>query len=377
MHGLGVRPSRYAREERLDDAGAELALEVHDVERDPEPAGDAPRVLGRVQRAAALLELRDGVRDVVQAHPDADDLVALLGEQRRRDRAVDAAGHGDEDPAHRGDRLPQRLGGEHRGDARASRRGRAARSATASSISASVVVRPSDRRSAPRASSVRVAHRRQHVADGSVEPRRARRSDRRRRSPSRSSATIDRRRRRRRATTTDSDVRQPLARVAGELDALHGEARAAGSRSRSARTRSTVAVALGHGELERTPIPTAPATSSVPARRYRSCVPPCCWARMWVPRADPQRADALRALDLVRARARPGRRRAPRRRSASHGGGRDGVDVEQDAAAAPGRRAAISAIGWSVPTSLFASITATRIVRSLIAASTSSGSTRP
>ena len=31
-------------------------------------------------------------------------------------------------------------------------------------------------------------------------------------------------------------------------------------------------------------MPTAPATFSVPARRWRSCDPPCCWARMWVPR---------------------------------------------------------------------------------------------
>jgi hypothetical protein len=39
--------------------------------------------------------------------------------------------------------------------------------------------------------------------------------------------------------------------------------------------------------------------------------------------------------------------------------------------------APISAIGWIVPTSLLAYMTETRVVRSLIAASTSAGSTRP
>ena len=73
-------------EERLQDPGVELALEVHDVERDPELRGDAPGIVGRIQRTAALLELRVGVRDVVQAHPHADDVVALLMEDRRRDR---------------------------------------------------------------------------------------------------------------------------------------------------------------------------------------------------------------------------------------------------------------------------------------------------
>ena len=36
----------------------------------------------------------------MEAHPDADHLVALLVEQRRRDGAVDAAGHRDEDAGH-------------------------------------------------------------------------------------------------------------------------------------------------------------------------------------------------------------------------------------------------------------------------------------
>ena len=42
--------------------------------------------------------------------------------------------------------------------------------------------------------------------------------------------------------------------------------------------------------------------------------------------------------------------------------GLDGVDVEQDARAAPGPAPTISAIGWIVPTSLLASMIETRIV---------------
>ena len=97
-HGLGVAPRQVRVEERLQDAGIELALEVEDVERDAELAGDATRVVGGVERAAALLELAVRVGDVVQAHPDADDLDALLVQERRRDRRIDAARHGDEDP---------------------------------------------------------------------------------------------------------------------------------------------------------------------------------------------------------------------------------------------------------------------------------------
>ena len=87
-------------EERLQDAGVELALEVHHVERDVELSGDTPGVVGRVERAAALLELGVRVGDVVQAHPDADGLVTRITHERRRDGRVDAARHRDEDPAH-------------------------------------------------------------------------------------------------------------------------------------------------------------------------------------------------------------------------------------------------------------------------------------
>ena len=93
------------------------------------------------------------VGDVVQPHPDADDLVALLVQQRRGHRRIDAAGHRDEDPAHADDALAQRIGRDGRRRRRASTRCTRGTTAAAVSISASVVVRPSDRRSAPRASS--------------------------------------------------------------------------------------------------------------------------------------------------------------------------------------------------------------------------------
>ena len=110
------RPAvEVGRQERLEDAGVELALEVHHVERDAELRRDAPGVVGRVERAAALLELGVAVGDVVEAHPDADDLVALLVEERRRDGRIHPAGHRDEDPASRRDALPERVGGDGRG----------------------------------------------------------------------------------------------------------------------------------------------------------------------------------------------------------------------------------------------------------------------
>ena len=92
--------------------------------------------------------------------------------------------------------------------------------------------------------------------------------------------------------------------------------------------------------------------------------------------ADEQRADALGALELVGAeRDEVGVERRDvevdvRRRL-------DRVDVEERRRAGHGPAGAISAIGWIVPTSLLASMIETRIVRSVSAASSWSGSTRP
>ncbi len=139
-------------EEGLDDAGVELALEVHDVERDVELRRDPSGVVGRIERTAALLELGVAVGDVVQPHPDADDLVPLGVQQRGGHRRIDAAGHRHEDPAHAETPWPS---GSAATTAEATRIDAITRGTTSAAVatSASVVVRPSDSRSAPRASS--------------------------------------------------------------------------------------------------------------------------------------------------------------------------------------------------------------------------------
>src|SRR6185503_12455210 len=100
-----------------------------------------------------LLELGPRVGDVVESHPDPDDVVTLLGEQRGRDRRVDAAGHRDEDAAH-ATPTPWPSGSAAR-TAAAARESASTlgMTSTASSTSSSVVVRPSESRREPRASS--------------------------------------------------------------------------------------------------------------------------------------------------------------------------------------------------------------------------------
>ena len=75
-------------DEGVDDPGTELALDVEDVERDPEQLGDAARVVGGIGRAAAAAELVALGQVAVCPHPDADDLLVarLLREECRRDR---------------------------------------------------------------------------------------------------------------------------------------------------------------------------------------------------------------------------------------------------------------------------------------------------
>ena len=84
-------------DELVDDAGAEAAFIVEHVMRDAEPVGDHLRVVnvlpgaagaGAAHRLAMVVEL--------ERHPDH--LGSGLGRERSRDRAVDAAGHGDDDP---------------------------------------------------------------------------------------------------------------------------------------------------------------------------------------------------------------------------------------------------------------------------------------
>ena len=112
-------------------------------------------------------------------------------------------------------------------------------------------------------------------------------------------------------------------------------------------------------------MPTMPATFSVPARRLRSCLPPVSGGMQPDAPADPQRADALRAVELVR-----------RDREQVHA---ERLDVDRDLArrlhrvgveqraARRGPVAASSAIGWMVPISLLACMTDTSAVSSVSA----------
>src|SRR5262249_37758027 len=71
----------------------ELSLEVEGVERDVQPVGDVSRVDG-VRDATARLGASLLVRRVrAGPHEEAQDVIALLFQQRGGDRAVDPAAH--------------------------------------------------------------------------------------------------------------------------------------------------------------------------------------------------------------------------------------------------------------------------------------------
>ena len=158
VHGRRRLAVEVGAEERREHARLELALEVHHVERDAELPGDPARVVGGVQRAAALLELRDVSATSWRRIQTPTTSWPCSVQQRRRDRRIDAARHRDERSRGSGTLRPRRppgRAGRRRGRAAAARdrRGSAARPRPPSSTSASVVVRPSESRSEPRASS--------------------------------------------------------------------------------------------------------------------------------------------------------------------------------------------------------------------------------
>ncbi len=100
---LDLRVARRARDgcltrqvradERAHHVAPELLLEVQDVVADPERPRDPPGVAEIIERAAAPGAAGLG-RVVPELHGEADDLVALLLEEERGDRGVDASGHG-------------------------------------------------------------------------------------------------------------------------------------------------------------------------------------------------------------------------------------------------------------------------------------------
>ena len=188
----------------------------------------------------------------------------------------------------------------------------------------------------------REAHRPQHVR----RLERARRAGRAGRH--RDAFEVERDQQRLGLDAVEADVgRVRHARVAGAVD-RRAAGRAPGPRSRgdrAARDRRAASVASlpAASVARRRRGRRSPATFSVPARRLRSCLPPVRIARDARAALDPQRAGALRAVELVRRE----RQQVDAERAHVHRNLADrlhGVGVKQRAArvrdAAPARRSA-------------------------------------
>ncbi len=93
-------PGQIGGDEGAHDVAAELLLEVEHVVADSQRPGDAARVGQIVQRAASA-GAAGLARVIPELHREADDLVALLLQEKRGDRGIDPARHGDGD-AHGG-----------------------------------------------------------------------------------------------------------------------------------------------------------------------------------------------------------------------------------------------------------------------------------
>ncbi len=98
--------------EALDHAVAEAAFIIEDVMGDAEPLGDRARVVN-VAAGAAALRPTDRRAMIVELKRDSDHLGAGAGGERGHDRAVDAAGHGDDDPRLAGGAGKLEIGLEH------------------------------------------------------------------------------------------------------------------------------------------------------------------------------------------------------------------------------------------------------------------------
>ena len=352
---VGRAPGRVLRDEVVDDVALEAAGEVPDVERDAEPVRDAAGVTGILEGAAAarrLTQRRGGLR---QREVHADDLVTRVEHPGGGDRRVDPARHRGDDPHQ--SRPPARR-------ARSTTAGRAARNA---STSASVEVWPSESRSAPRASRLGQPHRQQHVA-GLRHPGLARRPG----------AALDARG----VEQVEQGVAlapghdevgvagQPAGGVAGGPAAAHRDAQAEGEGPLDEPVAQhhdplRLDVAHRHGLLERDRQRTdaghvqgaaahLPLLAAAVGQRHQP------WRR------------AGRAGRPPRAGHRPcGRRRSsgrPRTRRSAPAGARPPARRRCGRARrARGRRAASSATGCTVPTSLLAHMTLTRATSSAAA----------
>ena len=251
-------------QERIEDAVSELALEVEDVERDAQLAGHAARVLGGIERAAGAVAGAVRVGRIVQAHPDADDVAPLLHQEGRRSRRVHAAGHRDEHAL--GHRMADAawLGVTCVDPAR--RRSTTRPIAPAAvSISASLVVRPEREPQRPSRLLGRVAHREQHV--GRLE--RAGRAG----GAGRAGDALEVERHHEVVADDVADDDRERGSRPGRPDGLSSSTSVDRQvtdprrRSRRSRTAATVSGCSRAASSNATAIPTAAATSSVPARR--------------------------------------------------------------------------------------------------------------
>ena len=93
MHGLGVRPAACSPDVGRHDVAVELLGQVEDVVVDAELLGHPAGVLDVGDRAAARVRLA-----APELERGADDLMALLHQERGRDGGVDASRHGHEHP---------------------------------------------------------------------------------------------------------------------------------------------------------------------------------------------------------------------------------------------------------------------------------------
>ena len=100
--------------EPLDDAGPEAALIVEHIMGDAEPVGDRRGVVDVLAGAAGAASA-DRFAMIVELEGHADHLGAAARRQRGHDRAVDAAGHGDDDPRPAGRAPELEIGLDHRG----------------------------------------------------------------------------------------------------------------------------------------------------------------------------------------------------------------------------------------------------------------------
>ena len=97
---VDARHRRLARHvafgKTVDHRFLEAAFVVEHVVRDADALGDRARVVDVLAGAAGALAVGGGAM-VVELQGHADDVIALGLEQRRRDRRIDAARHGDDD----------------------------------------------------------------------------------------------------------------------------------------------------------------------------------------------------------------------------------------------------------------------------------------